>query len=106
LLIRLALIVAQISWSFWINIEQILIVGIMKVGPLSMQLLPVVSSLLPGDAFQGIYTVMYLSHVSSYFLYRYLKEQNSDVTTFSNDGELYIEIADTKAMEELLDRET
>lgn len=43
--------ITSIWWSSWLNMEQISIVEIMKVGPLSMQLLPVVSSPLPGNFF-------------------------------------------------------
>ncbi len=38
--------------------------------------------------------------------YRYLIEHNSDVAAVNNDGELPIDIAETEAMEELLERET
>ncbi|XP_045032075.1 protein phosphatase 1 regulatory subunit 12A isoform X3 [Daphnia magna] len=37
---------------------------------------------------------------------RYLIEHNSDVAAVNNDGELPIDIAETEAMEELLERET
>ena len=37
---------------------------------------------------------------------RYLIEHNADVAAVNNDGELPIDIAETEAMEELLDRET
>lgn len=39
-------------------------------------------------------------------LLRYLIEHNADVAAVNNDGELPIDIAETEAMEELLDRET
>lgn len=38
--------------------------------------------------------------------HRYLIEHNSDVAAVNNDGELPIDIAETEAMEELLERET
>lgn len=37
---------------------------------------------------------------------RFLIENNADVAAVNNDGELAIDIAETEAMEELLDRET
>ena len=37
---------------------------------------------------------------------RYLIENKSDVAAVNNDGELPIDIAETEAMEELLERET
>lgn len=37
---------------------------------------------------------------------RYLIEHNSDVAAVNNDGELPIDIAETEAMEELLETET
>lgn len=40
------------------------------------------------------------------FQLRYLIEHNSDVAAVNNDGELPIDIAETEAMEELLERET
>jgi ankyrin repeat protein len=39
-------------------------------------------------------------------IFRYLIEHNADVAAVNNDGELPIDIAETEAMEELLDRET
>lgn len=47
-------------------------------------------------------------HLSSFIpsTDRYLIEHNSDVAAVNNDGELPIDIAETEAMEELLERET
>lgn len=39
-------------------------------------------------------------------LFRYLIEHNADVAAVNNDGELPIDIAETEAMEEVLDKET
>ena len=38
--------------------------------------------------------------------HRYLIEHNADVAAVNNDGELPIDIAETEAMEELLEHET
>lgn len=39
-------------------------------------------------------------------VHRYLIENAADVAAVNNDGELPIDIAETEAMEELLDKET
>jgi protein phosphatase 1 regulatory subunit 12A len=41
-----------------------------------------------------------------FLFYRYLIEQRADVAAVNNDGELPIDIAETEAMEELLEKET
>ena len=46
------------------------------------------------------------SSLKTKILSRYLIEHNSDVAAVNNDGELPIDIAETEAMEELLERET
>jgi protein phosphatase 1 regulatory subunit 12A len=54
----------------------------------------------------GFNALKILNNSHLVFVIRYLIENKSDVAAVNNDGELPIDIAETEAMEELLERET